>query len=79
MLPDVRRIFVECGVKTFGSKTVVTFDDFAAIVEEFEKADPSSFSRLRMLGRKRPMKHRAKPYRTASLLTTNPTKRSLVS
>lgn len=44
LLPDVRRIFVECGFKTFGSKTVLTFDDFAAIVEEFEKADPSSFS-----------------------------------
>jgi hypothetical protein len=45
LLPDVRRIFVECGwEKTFGSKTAVTFDDFTAIVEEFEKADPSSFS-----------------------------------
>jgi len=45
LLPDVRRIFVECGWdKTFGSKTPVTFDDFTAIVEEFERADPSSFS-----------------------------------
>jgi hypothetical protein len=45
LLPDIRRIFVECGWdKTFGSKTAVTFDDFTAIVEEFEKADPSSFS-----------------------------------
>jgi hypothetical protein len=45
LLPDVRRIFVECGWdKTFGSKAAVTFDDFAAIVEEFERADPSSFS-----------------------------------
>lgn len=45
MLPDVRRIFVECGWdKTFGSKAAVTFDDFTAIVEEFERADPSSFS-----------------------------------
>jgi hypothetical protein len=45
LLPDVRRIFVECGWdKTFGSEMAVTFDDFTAIVEEFEKADPSSFS-----------------------------------
>jgi hypothetical protein len=45
LLPDVRRIFVECGWdKTFGSKAAITFDDFTAIVEEFEKADPSSFS-----------------------------------
>ena len=45
LLPDVRRIFVECGWdKTFGSKAAVTFDDFTAIVEEFERADPSSFS-----------------------------------
>jgi hypothetical protein len=45
LLPDVRRIFVECGWdKTFGSKAVATFDDFTAIVEEFERADPSSFS-----------------------------------
>jgi hypothetical protein len=45
LLPDVRRIFVECGWdETFGSNTAVTFDDFTAIVEEFEKADPSSFS-----------------------------------
>lgn len=26
----------------FGGKTVVTFDDFTAIVEELEKVDPSS-------------------------------------
>jgi hypothetical protein len=45
LLPDVRRIFVECGWdQTFGSKTVLTFDDFAAIVEEFERADPWSSS-----------------------------------
>jgi len=45
LLPDVRRIFVHCGWdKTFGSEAAVTFDDFTAIVEEFEKADPSSFS-----------------------------------
>jgi hypothetical protein len=44
LLPDVRRIFVECGWdKTFGSKAAVTFDDFTAVVEEFERADPSSF------------------------------------
>jgi hypothetical protein len=45
LLPDVRRIFVRCGWdKTFGLKAALTFDDFIAIVEEFEKADPSSFS-----------------------------------
>jgi hypothetical protein len=45
LLPDVRRIFVHCGWdKMFGSETVATFDDFTAIVEEFDKADPSSFS-----------------------------------
>jgi len=45
LLPDVRRIFVACGWdQTFGSKTALTFDDFTSIVEEFEKADPSSFS-----------------------------------
>ncbi len=45
LLPDVRRVFVECGWdKTFGSKTAVTFNDFTSIVEEFERADPSSFS-----------------------------------
>jgi hypothetical protein len=45
LLPDVRRIFVECGWdKTFGSNAAITFDDFVAIVEEFERADPSSFS-----------------------------------
>jgi hypothetical protein len=44
LLPDVRRIFIECGCdKTFGSE-VATFDDFAAIVEELEKADPLSFN-----------------------------------
>jgi len=43
LLPDIRGIFVKCGWdKTFGSQTV-TFDDFTAIVEEFERADPSSF------------------------------------
>jgi len=45
LLPDVRRIFVKCGWDTtFGSKTAITFDDFIAIVEELERADPSSFS-----------------------------------
>jgi len=45
LLPDIRRIFVACGWdKTFGSKAAITFDDFTAIVEEFEKVDPSSFS-----------------------------------
>ncbi len=45
LVPHVRRIFVQCGWdKAFGSKTAVTFDDFTAIVEQFEKADPSSFS-----------------------------------
>lgn len=45
LLPDVRRVFVECGWdKTFGSKAAVSFDDFTAIVEEFERADPSSIS-----------------------------------
>jgi hypothetical protein len=43
LLPDVRRIFVECGWdKTFGSGTVVTFDGFEAIVREFESANPKS-------------------------------------
>jgi hypothetical protein len=40
----VRRIFDKCGVRRFKLKKVLTFDDFAAIVEECEKADPSSFS-----------------------------------
>jgi hypothetical protein len=45
LLPDVRRIFVECGWdKTFGSQAGTTFDDFTAIVQEFERTDPSSFS-----------------------------------
>lgn len=45
LLPDVQRIFVECGWdETFGAEAVRTFDDFAAIVGEFEKADPLSFS-----------------------------------
>ena len=45
LLPDVRRIFAECGWdKKFGSGAVATFDDFAAIVEELDKADPKSFS-----------------------------------
>jgi len=30
--------------KTFGSKPAITFDDFTAIVEEFERAGPSPFS-----------------------------------
>lgn len=43
-LPDIRRIFVECGWdKEFGTKSVLTFDDFIALLKEFEKADPSSF------------------------------------
>jgi hypothetical protein len=43
LLPDVRRIFVECGWdKTFGSKTVLTFDEIRFIVEEFETSDPQS-------------------------------------
>lgn len=45
LLPDVRRIFVECGWdKAFGSKAIVTFDDFEAIVKELEGDDPSSSS-----------------------------------
>ncbi len=45
LLPDVRRIFGERGWdKTFGSNAAITYDDFVAIVEEFERADPSSFS-----------------------------------
>jgi hypothetical protein len=44
LLPDVRRIFVECGWdEAFGSKTAVTFDDLTAVVKEFEETDPSSF------------------------------------
>jgi hypothetical protein len=43
-LPDIRRIFAECGWdKEFGTGSVKTFDDFIAILDEFEKADPSSF------------------------------------
>ncbi|MGA2274854.1 MAG: hypothetical protein ABSH00_14955 [Bryobacteraceae bacterium] len=44
LLPHVRRVFTECGWDTFGSKAAVTFDDFTAIVEEFERTDPSSVS-----------------------------------
>ncbi len=46
LLPDVRRMFVECGWEdiAFRSEAAVTFDDFTAIVQEFESADPSSFS-----------------------------------
>lgn len=49
LLPDVRRIFVACGWECgwdtkFGSKTTVTFDDFTAVVKEFEGVDPSSFA-----------------------------------
>jgi hypothetical protein len=45
LLPDVRRIFAECGWdKTFGSKTVTSFDDFTVIVAELDRADPKSFS-----------------------------------
>jgi hypothetical protein len=45
LLPDVRRIFAACGWdNTFGSKAAVTFDDFTAIVEEFESTDPKSFN-----------------------------------
>lgn len=44
LLPDVRRILVECGWdKDFGPNAA-TFDDFVMIVEEFERADPGSFS-----------------------------------
>jgi hypothetical protein len=45
LLPDVRRIFAVCDwEQAFGSAPVLTFDDFTAIVEEFERTDPSSFS-----------------------------------
>lgn len=45
LLPDVRRIFAACGWdNNFGTSEVRTFDDFSVIVQEFEKADPSSFS-----------------------------------
>jgi hypothetical protein len=45
LLPDVRRIFGECGWdRRFGTKTVVTFDDFEAIVKELEEVDQFSFS-----------------------------------
>jgi hypothetical protein len=44
LLPDVRRIFKACGWdEPFAGEAVPTFDDFVAIVEEFEAADPSSF------------------------------------
>jgi hypothetical protein len=45
LLPDVRRVFVECRWdKDFGTKTALTFDEFTTIVKEFEEADPSAFS-----------------------------------
>ena len=46
LLPCVRRIFVKCGwEKTFGSNAVPRFDDFVAIVKEFEDADALTFGR----------------------------------
>lgn len=43
LLPDAHRIFALCGWEdAFGGKTVATFDDFEAIVNELEKVDPHS-------------------------------------